>query len=223
MAQLLLDLVTSFGNCLSCFPGSPTLKINNRSFKILRLLGEGGFSYVYLVEDTSTQAQYALKKIRCPFGAESVAQAMREVDAYRLFGRTPGIIHAVDHAVASERGGGGDDPGAKTVYVLLPYYKRGNLQDLINANAVNNATFPERRLMLLFLGAQAAAAAAAAAAGGEAAAGAGAGSGHVVISESIRDVVRRCLTVEPAERPDIDELIAMVEKVIDELPGDGEA
>ncbi|EEY18649.1 serine/threonine-protein kinase [Verticillium alfalfae VaMs.102] len=135
MAQLLLDLVTSFGNCLSCFPGSPTLKINNRSFKILRLLGEGGFSYVYLVEDTSTQAQYALKKIRCPFGAESVAQAMREVDAYRLFGRTPGIIHAVDHAVASERGGGGDDPGAKTVYVLLPYYKRGNLQDLINANA----------------------------------------------------------------------------------------
>ncbi|KAM0332333.1 hypothetical protein ACHAQA_002610 [Verticillium albo-atrum] len=152
MAQLLLDLVTSFGNCLSCFPGSPTLKINSRSFKILRLLGEGGFSYVYLVEDTATQAQYALKKIRCPFGAESVAQAMREVDAYRLFGRTPGIIHAVDHAVASERGGGGDDPGAKTVYVLLPYYKRGNLQDLINANAVNNATFPERRLMLLFLG-----------------------------------------------------------------------
>ncbi|KAG7125733.1 Serine/threonine-protein kinase ppk13 like [Verticillium longisporum] len=71
--------------------------------------------------------------------------------------------------------------------------------------------------------AQAAAAAAAAAAGGEAAAGAGAGSGNVVISESIRDVVRRCLAVEPAERPDIDELIAMVEKVIDELPGDGEA
>ncbi|CRK34654.1 hypothetical protein BN1708_016344, partial [Verticillium longisporum] len=102
--------------------------------------------------DDVDSAQYALKKIRCPFGAESVAQAMREVDAYRLFGRTPGIIHAVDHAVASERGGGGDDPGAKTVYVLLPYYKRGNLQDLINANAVNNATFPERRLMLLFLG-----------------------------------------------------------------------
>jgi serine/threonine kinase 16 len=74
---------------------------------------------------------------------------MKEVEAYRLFARTPGIIHAVDYAVAAERGG---EPGAKTVYVLLPYYRRGNLQDLINANAVNHATFPEKKLMVLFLG-----------------------------------------------------------------------
>lgn len=40
MAQVLLDLFYSFGNCLNCFPGSPTLKINSRSFKIQRLLGE---------------------------------------------------------------------------------------------------------------------------------------------------------------------------------------
>ena len=40
MAQLFLDVLYSFGNCLNCFPGSPTLKINSRSFKILRLLGE---------------------------------------------------------------------------------------------------------------------------------------------------------------------------------------
>ncbi|KAI1021746.1 hypothetical protein LB505_009046 [Fusarium chuoi] len=40
MAQVLLDLFYSFGNCLNCFPGNPNLKINNRSFKILRLLGE---------------------------------------------------------------------------------------------------------------------------------------------------------------------------------------
>lgn len=40
MAQILSDLFYSFGNCLNCFPGSPTLKINGRSFKIQRLLGE---------------------------------------------------------------------------------------------------------------------------------------------------------------------------------------
>ncbi|EGU89066.1 NAK protein kinase [Fusarium oxysporum f. sp. raphani 54005] len=149
MAQVLLDLFYSFGNCLNCFPGNPNLKINNRSFKILRLLGEGGFSYVYLVEDTSTHELFALKKIRCPFGAESVQQAMREVDAYRLFSHVPTIISAVDHSVATERGA---DEATKTVYVLLPYYKRGNLQDMINANLVNHDRFPERRLMLLFLG-----------------------------------------------------------------------
>lgn len=110
---------------------------------------QGGFSYVYLVQDTSTSELFALKKIRCPFGAESVAQAMKEVDAYKLFANTPGIIHSVDYAIAEERGGG---ETSKTVYVLLPYYRRGNLQDLINANLVNHTKFPEKRLMQLFLG-----------------------------------------------------------------------
>ncbi|KAK5990369.1 Serine/threonine-protein kinase ppk13 [Cladobotryum mycophilum] len=151
MAQVIMDLVYSFGNCLNCFPGSPTLKINNRSFKIQRLLGEGGFSYVYLVEDTSSHELFALKKIRCPFGAESVQQAMREVEAYKLFDHVPTIISAIDHSVATDRGGSGDD-ASKTVYVLLPYYRRGNLQDMINANLVNHGSFPERHLMMLFLG-----------------------------------------------------------------------
>jgi serine/threonine kinase 16 len=110
---------------------------------------KGGFSYVYLVEDTSTHELFALKKIRCPFGAESVQQAMREVDAYRLFAHVPTIISAYDHAVATERGA---DETTKTVYILLPYFRRGNLQDMINANLVNHSHFPERRLMVLFLG-----------------------------------------------------------------------
>lgn len=40
------------------------------------------------------------------------------------------------------------------------------------------------------------------------------------VSETVREVVRRCLRVEPAERPDVDELIAMVESVVAELPLD---
>lgn len=110
---------------------------------------QGGFSYVYLVEDTSSGEHFALKKIRCPFGAESVQQAMREVEAYRLFRHVPNIISAFDHAVATERGA---DEATKTVYVLLPYYRRGNLQDMVNANLVNHAKFPEKHLMTLFLG-----------------------------------------------------------------------
>ncbi|KUJ22847.1 kinase-like protein [Mollisia scopiformis] len=148
MGQYFHDLLYTLTNCMSCFPGSPQLKINNRSFKILRLLGEGGFSYVYLVQDTGNEAQYALKKIRCPFGQESVAQALKEVEAYNLFSPNPNIIASVDHCVMADR----SDPGAKTVYILLPYYRRGNLQDIINANLVNHTKFPEKRLMILFLG-----------------------------------------------------------------------
>jgi serine/threonine kinase 16 len=114
----------------------------------LTCLFKGGFSYVYLVSDNTNQQLYALKKIRCPFGQESVSLALKEVEAYSLFAPHPNIIHSIDYSVASDK----SDPSAKTVYILLPYYRRGNLQDMINANLVNHTKFPERRLMQLFLG-----------------------------------------------------------------------
>ncbi|PGG95393.1 NAK protein kinase [Polytolypa hystricis UAMH7299] len=156
MAQYFFDLLYTFTDCMYCFPNSPQLKINNRSFKLLRLLGEGGFSYVYLVQDKATSELFALKKIRCPFGQESVSHALKEVEAYTLFSPHKNIIHSVDYCVATESGSkfraDGGDAGSKTVYILLPYYQRGNLQDAINANLVNHTRFPEKKLMVLILG-----------------------------------------------------------------------
>ncbi|EFW22132.1 hypothetical protein D8B26_001144 [Coccidioides posadasii str. Silveira] len=156
MAQYFYDLLYTFTDCMSCFPSSPQLKINSRSFKLLRLLGEGGFSYVYLVQDKSTSELFALKKIRCPFGQESVSQALKEVEAYTLFVDNSNIIHSIDHCVATESGSkfrsDGGDAGSKTVYILLPYYQNGNLQDAINANIVNHTQFPEKELMIIMLG-----------------------------------------------------------------------
>ena len=150
LSSYILDALWSVTNCFSCFPSTPTLRINSRPFKILRLLGEGGFSYVYLVQTPGDPTLYALKKIRCPFGQESVALALKEVEAYALFAPHPNIIRALEHEVVEE--GRGGEEGSKTVYILLPYYRRGNLQDAINANLVNRGRFPERRLMVLFLG-----------------------------------------------------------------------
>ena len=110
------------------------------------------------MQDTQTSELFALKKIRCPFGAESVSLALREVEAYSLFNNESNIIHAIDHAVQTDAGsrvsGIGDTgpAGSKTVYILLPYYRRGNLQDAINANLVNHTRFPEKRLVRLILG-----------------------------------------------------------------------
>lgn len=47
------------------------------------------------------------------------------------------------------------------------------------------------------------------------------GQEEVEISEGVKEVVRRCLRVEPNERPDIDELITMVEGCVADLPDDG--
>lgn len=69
---------------------------------IIKVLGEGGFSFVYLAQDetsgvnncrkifsfswhTPAQRQFALKKIRCPTGSDGVKEALREVEAYRRF------------------------------------------------------------------------------------------------------------------------------------------
>jgi serine/threonine kinase 16 len=65
------------------------------SVNIIKVLGEGGFSFVYLAQDEtsgvrdlmgfSPRHHLTLKKIRCPTGSEGVKEAMREVDAYRRF------------------------------------------------------------------------------------------------------------------------------------------
>ena len=40
------------------------------------------------------------------------------------------------------------------------------------------------------------------------------------ISEGVKEVVRRCLRVESLERPDVDELIEMIERAVEGLPAE---
>lgn len=161
LSQYALDFLYTLTSCITCFPQNPTVSLNGTSYKILRLLGEGGFSLVYLVQSPSGSL-HALKKIRCPFGQESLDFAMREVKAYGLFGRHKNLMYLEDHAVVEEGGrgftvfGGGAEEGAaaggKTVYILLPYFQRGTLQDGINANLINHSHFPLEAVITLFIG-----------------------------------------------------------------------
>jgi serine/threonine kinase 16 len=83
-----------------------TLKINGRSYRIEKLLGEGGFSFVYLIRDESSGRQCALKKILVTTGTQGVKEAMREVEAYRRF-KHPNIIRILDSAVVQDAEGDG--------------------------------------------------------------------------------------------------------------------
>ncbi|KAG0085557.1 hypothetical protein BGZ93_007842 [Podila epicladia] len=136
------DAISSFAGC--CLP-NPTLYINRRSFKVIKLLGEGGFSFVYLVQDVATGRLYALKKIRCPFGSEGVQDAMKEAEMYRTF-QHENVIKVVDTCVVS------DKDGSKIVYIFLPYYKRGNLLDAISANLLHHTHFSEPDMLRFFRG-----------------------------------------------------------------------
>ncbi|KAK6902962.1 hypothetical protein I203_108223 [Kwoniella mangroviensis CBS 8507] len=94
-----------------CKPDA-TLKVNGRQYKIEKLLGEGGFSFVYLIRDLYSDRLYALKKILITSGQEGVKEAMREVEAYRRF-RHPNIIKILDSAVVQDEGGEG-----KIIYLV---------------------------------------------------------------------------------------------------------
>lgn len=105
-----------------CLPtgGIPSsVEVHGKHYKVLRELGQGGFSYVYLVQGPGTPGPanlFALKKVPCPFGQESLDKAMKEVEAYRRF-QHPSIIHCIDYSVTQESN------GTKTVYMVLPYYQ----------------------------------------------------------------------------------------------------
>ncbi|KAF8206142.1 other/NAK protein kinase [Mycena galopus ATCC 62051] len=153
------DALWALSSCLC--QQSAKVKINGRTFKINKVLGEGGFSFVYLAQDEHSGRQFALKKIRCPTGAEGVKEAMREVEAMRRF-KHPNIIRILDSAVVQDPDGDG-----KIVYLFLPLYKvrlRYNRKRVLTRgrSAVTSRTrstqrrerdaFPEQEMVRLFKG-----------------------------------------------------------------------
>ncbi|GMK56986.1 hypothetical protein CspeluHIS016_0308260 [Cutaneotrichosporon spelunceum] len=138
------DALMTVTQCI-CRPDA-TLKINGRQYNVDKLLGEGGFSFVYLIHDTSLGQLFALKKMLVTTGQEGVEQAMREVEMMRRF-RHPNIIKLLDSAVQQDESGDG-----KIIYLFLPYYPRGNLQDLMTQNGVTGNRIDEDRLLRIFHG-----------------------------------------------------------------------
>ncbi|KAG8811278.1 hypothetical protein FRC17_002544 [Serendipita sp. 399] len=137
------DALWALTSC-ACKPAA-TVKVNGRTYKIVKALGEGGFSFVYLAQDESTGREFALKKIRA-HNSEAVKGALREIEAYRRF-KHPNIIRIYDSAVVQDPSGDG-----KIVYLFLPLFRRGNLQDAINSNTINNSRFSEKEMLTLFKG-----------------------------------------------------------------------
>lgn len=140
--------------CLPCFPSlsTPLVTVNRKRYSIVRVLGEGGFSYVYLVEsNTSPASLYALKKTRCPYGPtdETYKAAIREVRSYRRFNlggsRTPYIVRPIDDAVVT------DADGSKTVYIVMPFFEK-SLQDVINANVLASKSMDEDDIWRMLVG-----------------------------------------------------------------------
>ena len=83
-----------------------SIEVDGQIYKVVRKLGEGGFAFVFLVEDAQMK-RYALKKMLCP-DADKVALAEKEIKVSKLLqqdGRHPNIVYLTASARRStERG-----------------------------------------------------------------------------------------------------------------------
>ncbi|ORX51239.1 serine/threonine protein kinase [Hesseltinella vesiculosa] len=123
-------------------PTSKIFQFEDKQLYCKELLGQGGFSHVYLAEDTDHQL-YAVKEMQCKMKEQFII-AKQEIYALRLF------VH--DHIVPLEHAAITDDAkGGKLVWLAMPYYERGTLQDLLEAYHMNDQHFKERQILRLIL------------------------------------------------------------------------
>ena len=136
-----VDSVVDTYNNAQTFPNT-VIKVNGRSFRITKLLGEGGFSFVYLAQDDNKEL-YAIKAIRCKMGKEVAENAIKEAIITNRF-EHKNIIKIEDMCMIKE------EDGSKTIYIIMPFYKRGNIQDLIDKCNQQGKTIPEKQILTLF-------------------------------------------------------------------------
>ncbi|XP_034982827.1 serine/threonine-protein kinase 16 isoform X2 [Zootoca vivipara] len=126
-----------------CICSRGTITINNKRYLLIHRLGEGGFSYVDLVEGLHDGRFYALKRIIC-HDKDDRQEAMHEVEMHLLF-EHPNILTLCAHAMVEK--------GSKhEAWLLLPFLKRGTLWQEVETLRDKDAFMPEERILAILHG-----------------------------------------------------------------------
>ncbi|KAL1528085.1 hypothetical protein AB1Y20_009451 [Prymnesium parvum] len=126
--------------CCSVSCTTETVKINERTLRVVRLLAEGGFSFVYLVECGTEK--YALKKVLAQLPEQSDA-AHWEIKVHTSLNH-PNIMPLIDHAVVPAAN------GAEEFLLLMPLYPNGSLLDRCIKHMEAGTRMPERVCLRIF-------------------------------------------------------------------------
>ena len=103
--------------CCSVACSTSNVTINGRTFRVIRQLAEGGFSFVYLVE--SGGEKYALKKVLCQL-PEQAEQARWEIKVHESI-EHPNCMPLIDTCVEPVANGGNE------FRLLMPLFPHGTL------------------------------------------------------------------------------------------------
>ncbi|XP_073401594.1 serine/threonine-protein kinase 16 isoform X1 [Dendrobates tinctorius] len=126
-----------------CICSRGVITIENKRYLFIQKLGEGGFSYVDLVEGVSDGRFYALKRILC-HDREDRKEAMHEVEMHRLFSH-PNILRLEAFCMMEK--------GPKwEAWLLLPFVRRGTLWNEVEALRDKNAFLSEEKILYILHG-----------------------------------------------------------------------
>ncbi|KAG8461137.1 hypothetical protein KFE25_003706 [Diacronema lutheri] len=101
------------------------MSVGSRKLKVVRLLAEGGFSFVYLVANSATGERYALKKVLAA-DKEAVKATQWEVEVHCSFAH-PNLMPLIDHTSLA----GTSAQPATEFRLLMPLYSLGSVHDRI--------------------------------------------------------------------------------------------
>lgn len=120
----ILDLFSYIWVYLSSFK-TREIKLNQRNLIVEAPLGEGGFSFIYLVRDRVSGQKFALKQISIQLEEHSI-MLQQEIAAHKLVQNNKNVISLIDSKIIQN--------GGKAVegLLLLPLFKNGSCQDLID-------------------------------------------------------------------------------------------
>lgn len=141
--------------------------INESRFKILRPLGDGGFSYVYLVKEiipdgshsglannksidpshVSDDGTYAIKKVIIQ-SEEQLELVREEIRISSLFSH-PNLLPLLDHAIIAVKGDQGGTQNHEA-YLLFPVHLEGTLLDNTKLMQIQKESFPTITVLQIF-------------------------------------------------------------------------
>ncbi|KAJ3260965.1 Serine/threonine-protein kinase 16 [Boothiomyces macroporosus] len=126
--DIIVSIYTKLLSCYTYFVPQ-TITLNHRQLVIQSSLGEGGFSFVYLVKDKKDGKLFALKQIKIQL-EEQQKLLLQEIEAHKKV-RSDHVLKLFDSELKKENG--------KIVegLLLLPYCKNGTVQSLIEKSKGN--------------------------------------------------------------------------------------
>uniref|UniRef100_A0A0K8TRE1 non-specific serine/threonine protein kinase n=1 Tax=Tabanus bromius TaxID=304241 RepID=A0A0K8TRE1_TABBR len=133
---------------MGCICSRESININGTKYIIRERIAQGGFSLIDLAENSVTKRKYAMKRITC-HSIDDQNIALKEIEICRQV-RHPNIVEVVDYILK-----GTADIVINTtsqLYIVLPFYKNGSLQDNLNLRAKTKDYMPEIQALQIFLG-----------------------------------------------------------------------